>query len=360
MSGFVPYVPSVNKVVTDIQKSQSLAGSIWGITTYYNPASYSNKLVNYRKFHSGLQRQGLKLVTLELAFGDSDFELHNEDADILIQKRTTSVLWHKERLMNIGLEALPPGCDKIVWLDADILFFDDDWVAKTCELLEKYVVIQPFSHVVRFPKGIYLPNDRDHEKIRKGDPEYHGFAYSYKSHSHVFKVKNSGLAWAGRRSVFRKHGFYDKLILGTGDRFMAGAFMGFRYTDDYGRFTQTMLDDQDQWIDRIYKIVQGSVYYQEGIIGHLFHGTLRNRKYHKRTNVLKKYAFDPFNDIVPDEEKIWKWASGKEDFHREVKEYFLSRREEDRDHPIIIISDWIHRKSMALKSKVYRWRIRFK
>jgi len=339
----------------------ALPGTIWGISTFYNPAGYGNKLLNYRKFHDGLKRQGLPLLTVELAFGDNPFELQTSDADILLQFRTTSVLWHKERMFNAALKGLPQECDKIVWLDADILFQDEEWVTKTRKLLEEFVIIQPFSHVIRFPKGVEKPSPAEIEQIRVNKPDYHGYVYSHKTPGRSLKLMNSGLAWAGRREVFDQLGFYDKLILGTGDRFMAGAFFGFRYIDDIQRFNYKMIDDQNRWILDIYGKIQGSVYYQDGIIGHLFHGTIRNRKYHKRTHLLKKYDFDPLADIGPDHEGgIWKWTTQKTAFHQEVEAYFSSRKEEDNDHLFIRARDFLTRKALALKSRLYHLQLKLK
>jgi hypothetical protein len=361
LSIFVPYFPNLEKVVVKKQLPKLLKGSVFGITTYYNPAGYSNKLENYRKFRDGLRRQGLPLATVELAFGDKPFALTQDDAEILLQYRTTTVLWHKERMFNAALQHLPVHCDKIVWLDADILFLDDQWVEKTSALLQEYAIIQPFSHAIRFPKGVDKPVRDDFDKISKGLSEYHGYVFSHKTAGKGIKVMNSGLVWAGRREIFDRCGFYDKLILGTGDRFMAGAFQGFRYLDDRQRFNQLMIEDQNRWISRVFELVQGSVYYQEGVIGHLFHGTMRNRQYHKRTHLLKKYEFDPSLDITADEQGvIWKWASGKKEFHREVTEYFHSRREEDDDSLVVRWYGMLVRKALALKSRLYHLWLRYK
>ena len=36
----------------------------------------------------------------------------------------------QERLLNLGFEHLPDVCDKVVWLDADLLFEDDGWLER--------------------------------------------------------------------------------------------------------------------------------------------------------------------------------------------------------------------------------------
>ena len=61
----------------------------------------------------------------------------SDDADLLVQLRGGDVLWQKERLLNLGLKTLPDGCDKVAWIDGDVLFARPDWAAETARLLEE-------------------------------------------------------------------------------------------------------------------------------------------------------------------------------------------------------------------------------
>ena len=116
----VKYVPQ--------KTSKELLGSFWGITVFFNPAGYKNKYENYRIFRDSLKRQGLKLLAVELSFGDR-FELKSTDADLLIQIKGDSrnIMWQKERMLNIGLDKLPKDCDKIAWLDCDVIFKNNNF-----------------------------------------------------------------------------------------------------------------------------------------------------------------------------------------------------------------------------------------
>jgi hypothetical protein len=132
--------------------SERLPGSFWGIAVYFNSHGYKNKLKHYRRFRQANQKQGLRLLSVELAFNNHPFELNSGDADILIQRRSSSVMWQKERLLNIALKALPPDCDKLVWLDADIIFHNDNWIEESCRLLENIESSSLFSMLSNFPK----------------------------------------------------------------------------------------------------------------------------------------------------------------------------------------------------------------
>src|SRR3972149_9022648 len=106
-----------------------ILGSLWAITTYYNPAKYQQRLANYRIFRKNLI---VPLLTLELSF-NTDFELHRDDADVLVQIQGGSVLWQKERLLNVGLRRLPQYVTKVALFDLDIVFSDTEWAVLSPE-----------------------------------------------------------------------------------------------------------------------------------------------------------------------------------------------------------------------------------
>ena len=99
------------------------AQPLWAITSYFNPMRYGRRLANYRLFREHLP---LPLITVELSFGgQEEFDLREGEADVLIQLRGQDVLWQKERLLNVGLGALPSECTKVVWFDCDVVFGED-------------------------------------------------------------------------------------------------------------------------------------------------------------------------------------------------------------------------------------------
>jgi hypothetical protein len=85
---------------------------LWAITCYFNPCGYRRRAINYRTFWRHLQ---IPLLTVELSF-DGRFELQEHDADRLIQLRAADVMWQKERLLNVGIRALPAECDRVAWI----------------------------------------------------------------------------------------------------------------------------------------------------------------------------------------------------------------------------------------------------
>jgi hypothetical protein len=325
------------------QFPEHLPGDLWGITTFFNPVGYSNKLQNFKVFRQAIKEQGLKLLAVELAFGDRPFELNTSDAEILIQLRTgeENILWQKERLLNIGLKNLPDQCDKIAWLDADMIFQNSNWVKETSILLESYAFVQPYSFVVRLPKGMLDGTSLD-DKIPLGQGELHkmhGIAYGMATSSKAclgsyVEHGETGYAWAARRKILEEcGGFIDGLICGSGDLMMARAFY-----DIVPHFGEKLPSDRlfsrfAWWCATAFKKHKGSVFYTDGLVLHLWHGSLSNRQYETRHEILARHRFDEQNDIKLGNNGVWEWASDKKDLHAEVKKYFASRYENGNQNP---------------------------
>ena len=307
-----------------------LPGEMWGITVSFNPAGYQNRYNHLEVFSERVRRQGLKLLAIELAFDDQPFLVREEVADKIIRLRSTSVLWQKERLLNIALDALPPCCDKVAWLDADILFENEAWVSETSALLNKHVVVQPFEVACWLARGIQpIPAADQLEAIaatRKG-------AANLRMSKPELGLGHPGFAWAARRSLLARHGFYDRFILGSADLAMFWAIS--RSPDTWTvrewlekHCSAELARDYCNWAKGVFEDVAESYSWTPGRIFHLWHGDDRNRQYASRLRILTEAGFDPRVDITLGPDKCWQWNSDKPELHRKVCEYFVARRED--------------------------------
>ena len=302
------------------------------ITSYFNPSGFQRKLNNYRIFR---RRLAAPLVCVELSFA-GDFDLTPSDADTLIQIRGSAVLWQKERLLNVGLQAVPPACEGVAWVDCDVVFERDDWAARALDALRDYPLVQLFR------ARCNLARTTDSARPDLSQIESQAVSLGYKlangqatpddvrrSDAPLALASTAGLAWAARRDVVARHGVYDVCILGTGDRVMVAAAIG---EFDYGR--DALLMNERQWLhyrswgDPFFSAVQGKVGYVEGRAFHLWHGELKNRRYHERHEGLRQFDFDPSIDIALDPSGCWRWNSSKPAMHAYVRDYF-DRRDED-------------------------------
>lgn len=318
---------------------------VWGITTFFNPVGYRSKKRNYNFFRKKSKKQGLKLVTVELAFDNAKFELKERDADILLQLRTDSknIMWQKERLMNIAFKKIPESCNKIVWIDCDVFFENDDWVEKVSASLDKYIMVQPFSKFIRLGKGVKNPSKNNTVFDNKKDDV---FGQVYSLYNNLPNNFISGLVWAFRREVFEKNLFYDEAILGSGDRLMSYAFYNKDFIKELDKTDKNFINmclsvkmrqHYQIWLENVSNIVKGNTFYIDQNLYHLWHGDVKDRKYYLRNEIIKKGNFDPNNDIAKDKNGVWKWNSEKIEMQNEVREYFWSRKEDTTFGEIFLI-----------------------
>ncbi|MBC7604624.1 MAG: hypothetical protein H7255_18445 [Ramlibacter sp.] len=121
--------------------SSDLAGPLWAVTSYFNPAGYRRRKANYRVFR---ERFPLPLLTVEWS-PTGQFELQPGDADILIQLTGGDVMWQKERLLNIGVERLPSQCKHVAWVDCDLVFEREGLCQAILNALEAVPIVQLYD-----------------------------------------------------------------------------------------------------------------------------------------------------------------------------------------------------------------------
>lgn len=309
---------------------QSRMSKLWAVAAYFNPCRYKSRLENYRRFREQLQAP---LLTVELAF-DGPFELEPASADILIQRCGGSVMWQKERLLNIALEHLPDECEAVAWLDCDVLFSRPDWPEAAIEALERWPLIQPFS-------GARDLLDPGSGALGEAGPSY---AASYSRGAAVEmtfeygvdrvprrRLSAPGFAWAARRELIARSGFYDACILGAGDRALIQAATGRIGPEIEARMpSQAHAAHYREWAEPLRRSVGGCIGCIAGGIVHLWHGDFRDRQYRVRFDDFGRFEFDPHRDISLDTQACWRWASAKPELHAFARDLFARRREDGR------------------------------
>jgi hypothetical protein len=308
-----------------------LRNDLWAITSYFNPVRYRRRLSNFKTFRKWLN---VPLVAVELSYGD-DFELQEEDADVLIQLSGGAVLWQKERLLNLGLKGLPEGCRNVAWVDCDILFGSEDWAESAIRLLDNFAIIQLFKnvHYLRF-------NSSERFSITESDLTRPSAAFSISSGvpattaiGHSLNTREgtsaTGFAWAARRELLNQHGFFDACILGGGDRAMnCAATQCFNEMAKRHYWNKHQQNLYSAWAEPFYKAVGGEIAHLDGDIYHLWHGSVRDRNTRARHEGLQKYQFNPRIDIAIGENGCWRWNTEKPDMHNYIRRYFSLRRED--------------------------------
>jgi hypothetical protein len=297
------------------------------VTSFFNPANYRSRLENYSFFRDALERNGVTLYTVEGYFKGSSPTLPPLE-------RTTSlelscVLWHKERLLNLLIASLPRQYTKIAWLDCDVIFANPRWHESASEFLESSAVVQCFSEMLQLRPGKRHP--------QPGDPSLPGFVKGVADgatlgDSGIGVHGRSGYAWAARREFLDKVGLLDTCILGGADHLMAHAFSGAGWDDpcilrESGGLYSRFIDFQ-RWFERARPFLDAHCHHVPGLVMHLWHGTLVDRRWKSRRRILTASNFDPAQDIGVAENGSWRWTTDKPVMHEAVRQYFYQRRED--------------------------------
>ena len=305
--------------------------NLWAITCYFNPVGYHRRLDNYRMFR---QRLKVPLVAVELSF-DKKFQLAPGDADILVQLHSSAVLWQKERLLNVAIKSLPDGCDKVAWLDCDIIFESDDWVERASRALDEFPLVHLF-------------HERNELSMDFTPENPNSWRVALRAESVVYKLANGevttgeaatpgsllrritcGLAWGSTKDILREFGLYDACIVGSGDKAVLSAALG--VPDHFAQALEMnprRAEHYLAWARPYCNTSRGRVGHIPGRVFHLWHGDLNDRRLGSRHQPFARFDFDPYADIALDQNGCWRWSSEKANMHAFVKNYFKSRKED--------------------------------
>lgn len=294
-----------------------MSGELWAVATIFNPAGFRSLTRNYRRFRAELQ---VPLAVIELSF-DGRWELDERDADMLVRISDGDVMWQKERLINLVVPHLPPECESVAWVDADVLLLNPDWPQHAVRELASAPLVQLFSTARHLaPDGAappsYLPSAA--AVARAGGTPFRP------------KIKH-GMAWAARRELLEHHGLYDTFVIGGGDTALLGAAYGVpEIVVAEKHLSASHRDHYLRWAAAFHADVKGRVGALAGEIHHLWHGDLQDRRYERRHEYLAQHHFDPRSDIRPGAEGAWRWGGDKPAMHALLSDYFRSRNADGR------------------------------
>ena len=274
------------------------------------------------------------MVAIELGY-DQQFDLESSDAEVLLQHSGADVMWQKERLLNIAMDALPVDCRYVVWIDCDVILQQTNLPAQIVRELEHKPLAQLFSLAHDLTPDASL----DHWKIQSAAPRHSvasrvaqgmsAAACLGKHHPNPIGIRSPGHAWVTRRELIDRHGFYDACIVGGGDSAMACAAYGvYPEVIRLNSMNPWEVSHYLSWAEAFHESVQGNVGLIQGDLLHLWHGNPSDRRWFQRHSDLAPFDFDPATDIAHDETGCWRWNSAKPALHEYVRGYFVSRNED--------------------------------
>lgn len=287
------------------------------ICCYYNPIGYKNRYRNYCEFREKLD---VPIQTIECVFEGQEPVI--SDAAICITANHNNFLWQKERLLNILIDSLPSECDKVAWLDTDIVFDNADWFSEADVKLDEHEVVQLFNFVESW--------NEDRSGIMDSSPSA---CYVYATE----KVRSGapGMAWAARRDLIQD-GLYDRAIIGNADRMMFNRWVNEQIDNIKARELKELgvcewgwqflpmvwMEDSMKW-----GRPANSIGYVEGLVHHMWHGEREYRRYAQRGYQMDRfYKFHPQRDLILDSNGLWR--TEREEILWYIKSYLEGRRED--------------------------------
>lgn len=241
---------------------------------YFNPIGYTNLKENLDIVIQSLQDSKIPLYIIELIYPNQSQSI--PQATKVVKAETT--VFCKENLWNILEQYIPEKYSKIIFLDADIKFTNPDWFNLSSKKLNSCNIIQPMDVTFRDLKDKY-------SLLSTIDTNYCQYSVAYmietekqaKSPDHY-----PGFAVGINRQTFHDIGkFFEYGFGGNGDFLFWMAVCNF-YSFLAGQFLDIRKDIAEKFYHykaNIYKteINVGATF--DNMAVHLFHGSIKNRKY---------------------------------------------------------------------------------
>lgn len=305
-----------------LQKNEKIDDTLHVISIISNVCEFKRRWQLMNEFIERMKEyENIKLYIVELAYGDQDFKITDENNPQHLRLRTPHALWHKENLINLGVKKLlPENWKAMAWIDSDIEFENLNWVSDTLKLLTEFDVLQLFT--VCF--------DLDYDETPMS--VWQSFGYKY-CNGETFKHQkgtnywHSGYAWACTRDFYDKvGGLYEHGIIGSGDYIMTQCFIG-----NVANASGILVNYKEHIINYMNKIDKDvKIGYLPSNIKHFFHGSKINRKYVERNDILIKYVYDPYSHLSYDDNGLIVFNKNvSENFISDVKNYFFNRNEDE-------------------------------
>lgn len=306
--------------------------TLYVVTCIFNPYRFKSRYKLYKEFAAYIEQSGAKLLTVEIAFNDRDFEVTTEGNPWNLQLRTHYEMWFKENGLNLGFEKLlqlVPDASAIAWIDADIKFSNHNWVSEAVYALHHFCVIQLYSEAHNMsPKHESMWSCPSIMK-RFLDRGYHqepALPLSYSSNGHP------GLAWAARRETLDQlGGLIDFCIAGSADTHISNALRGDIHLNMRPGMSAGFKRSLERWQERCDKYVKMNVGYIDGICYHAWHGRSEQRGYSRRWDITNFHKFDPSEDIYKGLNGLYRFTGEKPHLIYDLRKSMMERNEDGTD-----------------------------
>ncbi|WP_160149771.1 hypothetical protein [Roseiconus lacunae] len=291
-------------------------GEVALVTVHFNPTGSRRLSETFWEWlpSLGVLRDVLQVVEVTFPKSTRSIEFAR-----LIEGGPQHWMWQKEAMINRVIANLPPNITMVGWIDHDLCLTRRSWLVDAIELLRKGA-----DAVQLFERVIFL--DMNHREIHQRGGRVAGLKTTRGGGC-------PGGAWIAKRSLLETMGGLPITnVVGSGDEIFAQALLG---PPADGQLKSTLFDTSPGLVASYQDyIAQGrsldpNVRHVRSLAYHLWHGRKEDRQYLSREAILKRHCFDPAQDIAIDPNGLLRWASDKPELHREVREYFVNRRDDE-------------------------------
>ena len=210
-----------------------------------------------------------------------------------------SFLFYKENLWNAAAKQAEGDC--YLFLDADVLYQNKDWVEQAEKVLETHDVTQPFT------KAVWLDEFGNAEKTVTA------VACAIVNNTTLeFNSTHPGFGWGITKEAFdRIGGFYDLCANGSNDALFSFALSSAsQYAKAISWFNDRAVFSRHY---QVYRALVKSEGIKVGIVPdcevhHQWHGTLSNRRYNRRDLCLMREP-DGSDPLTRREDGIIEWST---------------------------------------------------
>ena len=290
-------------------------GKIYVILPYFNFCGFKRREKLFLEFVERMKEYPVSMVVVSAGGLPACLPVYKH-----IEVEYKDQIWVKENLINMAIRRLPKNWKYVAWIDADISFVNENWVEDTIRELQNNDVVQLFRSAIHLgPEQEVLKTDKS-------------FGFMYKSGSVYSKTDkygfwHPGFAWACTKKAYQKMGgLLDWAILGSGDRHMALALIGRVEYSAPGNIEDTY----KQLLRKFEKSCRHlKLSYVSGTILHHWHGSLENRRYRERWDILTSNNYDPVTDVDYTKQGAITLTQRGRRLKKDIEYYFQERREDD-------------------------------
>lgn len=293
--------------------------SVSVVLSFFSPVAYELPVRHFHAVVQTLNAQGVPLVVTQAVFpGQNPQPVPSSITQANYE--TKSLLFHKERLWNLGAKLTDS--DAIIWLDADVVFSSTSWLEQCLKALETADVIQPFT------RATWLGKDGKPEMQR-----HSGAAALERDERPSFQHYHAGFGWGMRRETFDQlGGFFDASVCGNSDSFF---MLSLKENKGHNLNEQYFAHLHDSTITcssyKNYKAKALSLDLRVAAprdvdLLHLWHGSRKHRQYVSRTKLFTRKPCGEF--AVHDAENGLQVWDNEESSNALVNGYFINKRDD--------------------------------